>query len=424
MPHLSLWLPTVAGGGHLSLLLLEGKGVSEMLSRSVVEPTTALEMLAEMVAVNTVNPQLQGPENSESPMHILIESWVRSWGFDSQRLAITSGGSKENFNLLITHTVSEEAPWIIFESHSDTVGVEGMTIDPFTMSIQNGRIYGRGVCDTKGSGAAMLWALKDYATLSRKNNNVALLFAIDEEISKIGAHAFLTDHLPNLGWRPRGIVVGEPSSCELIVAHNGVIRWKVIARGVPAHSSNPANGKSAISAMARFVSHFEKEYCEKVNNHHYLTGKAACSINTISGGTSINIIPARCEVGIDRRILPGEVISEVIGEFTEVFNQIVKKDPSIVFEQMPPFIDPALDPDTNRDFAGEISQILSEMNYISDGRGVGYGTDASTYATAGIPTVVLGPGNIEQAHTLDEWMLLSELQKATDIYLEIMKMAR
>lgn len=381
-----------------------------------------VELLQQLVAIESVNSHLGGPANSEYDLHVFVESWAKAAGFSTERLTIGSQDDGPNFNLLITYEFSIGAPWLLFESHSDTVGIGGMTIAPFAPVIADGRLYGRGACDTKGSAAAMLCALREYASSSSKWYNIALLLATEEEVSKTGVNAFVSQQMPLLQWRPSAVVVGEPTNCELVVAHNGVIRWKVATHGVAAHSSNPALGSSAITAMANLVLAFEKEYCELLEETHPLTGKAACSVNLINGGTSVNIIPARCEIEIDRRVLPGEVISEIIREYSAVIRTIADRDPTIEVEILRAFIDRALDPNTNQDFAAQVGQVLTDLNFSATPRGVGYGTDASTYSHANIPAIVLGPGSIEQAHTRDEWIEISELHKAQKIYLEIMKM--
>jgi acetylornithine deacetylase len=383
-------------------------------------PASALEALTQMVCVNTVNSRISGSEYSEGALHDLIEGWARGWGFQVKRLLIKF--NRENYNLLITHKVSDSAPWLLFESHSDTVGIEGMTIDPFVAEIREGKIFGRGVCDTKGSGAAAIWALKEYAEAGGYQNNIGILFVTDEEISKEGPNSFVAEHLPSLGWKPYGIVVGEPTACEAVVAHNGVIRWKVTTEGNAAHSSIPQQGKSAISAMAKLVLGFEKNYCDRLKLSHYLTGRAVCSVNTISGGTSVNIIPAHCEVKIDRRLLPGEKSEEVIADMTTALQEVASADGDITFREVERMIDPALDPEVNREFAAKIVGILASMGLASTERGAGYGSDASTYSHIGIPAIVLGPGSVDQAHQPDEWLDISEFEKAIEIYSRIMEM--
>ena len=374
-----------------------------------------------MVSFDTVNEYTSGVNFPEGVMLEYLEKIAQGWGLKATRLPIVAHTITESYNLLVTHEVSETAPWILFESHADTVSVDGMTVDPFNGQIKDGLIYGRGACDTKGSGAAMLWALKDYMQLPSCPNNIAVLFVTDEEATKTGAKAFVQTQLEHLDWNPTGVIVGEPTLCQLVVAHNGVIRWKVNTQGIAAHSSNPSNGQSAISTMAKLVLEFEKEYCSKLSLIDPFTGRAACSINTISGGSSVNIIPEFCEIEIDRRTLPGENSELVLKEIETVLESIALRDPTIRIGTSTPFVDYQLDPTVNREFANQISEILVGMGLSGEQSGAGYGTDASTYSIAGIPAIVIGPGSITQAHTKDEWLEIAELDKSVLVYLQIMR---
>jgi acetylornithine deacetylase len=386
-------------------------------------PLSVIELLTCMVSFDSINEYTSGVNFPEQAMLEFLEDIAQDWGLETTRLPIASHKNDQSYNLLITYGASAKLPWLVFESHADTVSVDGMSIEPFKAVIKDGRIYGRGVCDTKGSGSGMLWALRDYAQQSVKANNIALLFVTDEESSKTGATAFAHFQLSNLPWKPLGIFVGEPTSCKPVVAHNGVIRWKIRTRGLAAHSSDPSKGISAISAMAKLIVEFEREYCSVISLNHPLTGIAACSVNTISGGIAVNIIPNTCEIEIDRRTLPGEDSAQVLLEMKGILDAIAQKDPSIVIETSPPFIDHQLDPNVNHEIANRVSQILTDMGLPGTHSGAGYGTDASTYSAVGIPALVLGPGNVEQAHTKDEWLEIDELEKAVLVYLQIMKSA-
>jgi acetylornithine deacetylase/succinyl-diaminopimelate desuccinylase-like protein len=384
------------------------------------EPKTALDLLSKMVSFDTVNEYTSGLDFPERAMMEYLETIAKAWGLETSRLSIPASALAASYNLLITYEVSKSAPWIVFESHADTVSVDGMTVNPFHGLVQDGRIYGRGTCDTKGSGAGMLWALKEYMQISSCPNNIAVLFVTDEEATKTGATAFVQMQLEHLDWKPTGVIVGEPTMCQPVVAHNGVIRWKINTKGIAAHSSNPSNGQSAISAMAKLVLQFEKEYCSKISLKDPLTGQAACSVNTISGGSSVNIIPDFCEIEIDRRTLPGENSEQVLEDIQAVLDSIALQDPTIIIGTSTPFIDYQLDPTVNREFATQVSAILIGLGFSGEQSGAGYGTDASTYSIAGIPAIVLGPGSINQAHTKDEWLEIAELDKSVTAYKQIM----
>ena len=385
------------------------------------EPNNVLDLLAKMISFDSVNEYTSGVDFPERTMMEFLEEIAKGWGLETSRLPIPASALAASYNLLITYEVSKTAQWLVFESHADTVSVDGMTVNPFQGLIKDGVIYGRGACDTKGSGAGMLWALKEYMELSTCANNIAVLFVTDEEATKTGTTAFVQTQLEHLDWTPTGVIVGEPTLCQPVVAHNGVIRWKVSTKGVAAHSSNPSNGQSAISAMSKLILEFEKEYCSKISLTHPLTGQAACSVNTISGGTAVNIIPDFCEIEIDRRTLPGEDSEQVLKEMKAVLDSISLRDPTILIGTSTPFVDYQLDPTVNREFALQISEILIEMGFSGEQSGAGYGTDASTYSKAGIPAVVIGPGSINQAHTKDEWLEIAELDKSVSVYKQIMK---
>ena len=216
----------------------------------MTRPETCAELLKTMVAFDTVNSNISGRTDAELPLAIYLEDLARSIGLTVQRLPVAGRG----FNLLVSYEVDARLPWLLFESHLDTVTAEGMTVDPFAGYVHDGRLYGRGACDTKGTGAAMLWALSDYVDDAESvGNNVAIVYTVDEEIFKTGVRTFVEKHLPRLDWRPVGVIVGEPTRLRPVVAHNGVVRWSITAVGRAAHSSDPSRGRSGISEMSKVV---------------------------------------------------------------------------------------------------------------------------------------------------------------------------
>jgi acetylornithine deacetylase len=385
------------------------------------DPTSCTELLRAMVGFDTVNANISGVADAEMSLAVYLQELAQDSSLTVQRLPVTG----EGFNLLVSHRVDEQAPWLLFESHLDTVTVEGMTVDPFAGEIRDGRLYGRGACDTKGTGAAMLWALREYAgATTEKANNVALVFTIDEEIYKTGVRTFVQQHLPMLPWRPSGVIVGEPTELKAVVAHNGVVRWSIAASGRAAHSSDPSKGRSAISAMTKVVQALEERYIPGLVAAHPLTGMAQCSINLIQGGVQINIVPEYCEVQIDRRLVPGEDANDVLPAVEEVLAALRRADPDLqVVQHTPAMIDSPLDPSGGEAFAGFVQRVLLEMGLEGELQGVGYGTDASSFGQAGFAAVVLGPGDIAQAHTADEWIDLAELQRGVEVYGTLMRTA-
>lgn len=380
-----------------------------MSSAPFAIPTSCEELLAQLVAHNTVNPFFGGPVGGEAALIAHLEKLASAWGLKSRRCPVPGGGE----NLLITCEVGPSAPWLLFESHLDTVSVAGMTVDPFEVSVVNDRIHGRGTCDTKGSGAAMFWALQDYARSADRPHNVGMVFAADEEARMTGAQAFAAKELKEFLPRLVGVVVGEPTSLQLVTAHNGVIRWKTTTRGRAAHSSVPANGRSAITSMLRVVEALETRYAPAVKGRHPMTGQAAFSVNVIRGGTQVNIIPERCEIECDRRTIPGETTAQVLAEREAILagHEVEHSDLYVV---------PAMGDELSRGLHARLQPLLAAEGLDGAGRGAPYVTDASHYAAVGAPTLVFGPGHLVQAHTKDEYVERRQLALAQKVYRGLM----
>jgi len=303
------------------------------------------------------------------------------------------------------------------------VTIEGMTIEPFGAIIEDGKIYGRGACDTKASGAAMIFALKRYQenqqSQSSQPNNIGIIFTCDEEVTKRGALAFAHEHLPQLGFKPEGVIVGEPTMLQPIVAHNGVTRILVRTHGVAAHSSNPANGRSAISEMVKVIQLLESEYIPSLTATHELTGKAQSSINIIRAGRQTNIIPDLCEISIDRRVVPGEKTEDILPQIERVLAPLQAANPQAGIEIEIGFLDPSLSPREGA-FTDFVNGVLSQFGDVTP-QGVPYGTDASNFDEVGLNAIVLGPGHISQAHTKDEWIEIAQVEKAIEVYGALMR---
>ncbi len=379
------------------------------------------ELLHRMLGVDSVNRHISGRPGAEAGLVDLIEVLAARLGLVARRLAVPG----EADNLLVTApSVVPDAPWLLFESHLDTVGVEGMTVLPFAATETPSRIHGRGACDTKGSGAAMLAALAAHAraiTAGEPGVNGAIAFTVDEEIGRAGVHRFLAADLATLGWRPAAVVVGEPTELRLVVAHNGVVRGVIRTHGVAAHSSDPTLGRSAIGAMLPIVRELEEVVFPALRAVHPLTGRAVGSVNVIRGGEQVNIIPAACEIHVDRRTVPGEDGRAVEAELRSMLDRFRAADPTLEVEYTDPIVHPTLDPATNGAWAAIVGAALERLALDGAGIGVAYGTDASEFSNLAIPAVVLGPGSIAQAHAADEWVEVAQLERAVMVYRELLR---
>lgn len=386
-------------------------------------PDDVIQLLQTMVGINTVNPAFLDGTDGEAALVNELEQVARAYGLNTSRLPVANHGDQ----LLVTYEVNSDRPWLLFDSHLDTVSVAGMTIDPFAAEVREGKVWGRGSCDTKGTGAAMLWAMKQYAQQgasdAQRPNNVALLFSVDEEISMRGVASFVSNDLPTLGWQPSAVVVGEPTELRPVIAHNGCLRWSITTHGKACHSSVPHEGVSAISAMVRVIDRIEQDYIPSLTAEHPLTGPAVCSINLIQGGSGINIIPESCKVDIDRRIVPGEDAQEALRTIEELLKPLTEGPTPIRFTQQVTVDHPPATTQHNGPWVERIQSVLTEQGLPTLALGAPFATHAAYFDAAELPAVVLGPGSPHPAHTKDEWVAVDQIERGVTLYEALMRTA-
>ncbi|PTX94461.1 M20/M25/M40 family metallo-hydrolase [Opitutus sp. ER46] len=381
-----------------------------------MQPEDVEALLAWMVSVDTVNPAYGGRPGGEVELATGLEARATRWGFTARRFPLPDG----RFNLLIAHAPNPGGSWLLCESHLDTVATTGMTVPPLQLTRRGSRLHGRGACDTKGSGAAMLAALQLAARSGQTQRNLGVLFTIDEESGMTGARTLAAEVLPRWSGPIEAIIVGEPTGLQPVVSHNGVIRWTTVAHGRAAHSSDPSRGQSAISTLVRVVAELEARYVPAVAARtDRLTGAAACSINVIRGGAQVNIVPARAEIEVDRRMIPGETAESVLAERDALLAGIQPPLPGRI-EHLPALCIPPLPAAANLRFLETIAPEFARLGLAATPTGARYATNASYYGAAGIPALVLGPGDIAQAHTADEWLDRAQLARAVQLYSALM----
>jgi acetylornithine deacetylase/succinyl-diaminopimelate desuccinylase-like protein len=322
----------------------------------------------------------------------------------------------------------------MFEAHQDTVPVEGMTVDPFGAEIREGRLYGRGACDIKGGLSAMLAAVARLAEEKpRGRPTVVLACTVNEEHGFTGATHWAATYSapapkPKRGAKaaggssklltrvPDACIVAEPTKLNVVVAHKGAVRWRAHTTGIATHSSQPHLGENALYHMARLL-HVLEQYARDVAptlGSHPLVGHPTLSVGLISGGISVNTVPDRCTIEIDRRVLPGENPQTAFDHAVEFVNARIPAGTPVIHDV--PFMQTrGLADDNNGDLAGGLCEAIRKHGGSGEQIGVPFGTDAPHYAATGCPTVVFGPGSIDQAHTADEWLDLDQLRTAADI---------
>ncbi len=373
--------------------------------------TELTELLAAMIRLPSVNPCGRKPEDpyeGEARMTEFVQSWFAERGIESELQTVMDQRTN-----VIARVQGREEPPLVFEAHLDTVSVEGMTIPPFEPRIEEGRIFGRGSCDVKGGLAAMMMALVRAAEADPPPRSLVLVAAVDEEYLHSGIARFLRDSGPIAG-----AVVGEPTELRVVIAHKGAVRTRITTRGVSAHSSNPERGVNAVYRMARIVTALE-EFAADLHQRpqHGLVGGPTLSVGTISGGTAVNVVPELCECMVDRRLIPGETPDAAFVEIRDLVSDLLDEDDDIAATLK----DCAVETDRSEQIVGMAREAVREYTGEDEPEGVAYCTDGCDFAERGIPLVVLGPGDIAQAHTAEEWIAIQQVETAARIYEHMMR---
>jgi acetylornithine deacetylase len=390
------------------------------------------DLLAELVAIPSVNPMgrdLDGPEYFEARLTDYLQELFQRYDLPWHRQTVAPRRDNILARIDGSRSPSEGGKLLLLEAHQDTVPVDGMTIDPFDPRIEGGKIYGRGSCDIKGGMAAMLTAFLRLAEERPEGMpTVVMACSVNEEFGFTGATAMA--ELWHGGKRtffakpPDGAIVAEPTDLNVVVAHKGVLRWRCHARGRAAHTSQPQRGVNAIYKMVPVIEAVERYHREEIPRlaEHPLCGRPTVCVSMIQGGISVNTVPDRVTIDIDRRLTPGEDAKQAYAKLVDFLNRNAGGQPEIQHEE-PYSISPGLSDAGNGAWADRLISIVREQVPECRKTGVAYGTDASAFDAAGVPSVVFGPGSIDQAHTADEWLELSQLEQAAELYYRIAREA-
>jgi acetylornithine deacetylase len=406
-----------------------------------LDPVETLRQLIQTPSVNPMGRPLTEPTHGESRLTDLLQSHCDRLGWPWLRQRVHP--ERENLVALILGDPTPEAggELLLWDVHQDTVPDEGMTVEPFGGDLRNGRMYGRGACDVKGAMAAMLAGLSRRKDSGRRPT-IVIAFTVNEECGFTGARALcelwnpnqvgqaVPDTLPIRGTiapshlfprPPDAAIVAEPTQFNVVVAHQGQVRWRCRTHGRAAHTSRPDDGINAIYAMAQIVQAIEAYHAElsKTAPEHPLCGRPSVCVSTIQGGVGINTVPEQATIEIDRRLGPNEQPETAYRALVERIAATANIGQCRV-EHDPPFMQSGgLSDQQNRPFAECIAELVKKSGRSCELVGVPFGTDAAALSAAGIPTVVFGPGSIAQAHTADEFIEIDQLIFATEIFRRI-----
>lgn len=342
-----------------------------------------------------------------------VRDALKQHGVDAT-LSYESSGTKANLFATVPAADGTTQGGIVLSGHTDVVPVKGQDWEtpPFEPTVRDGKLYGRGACDMKGFIGVALTMLPDMLA-ARLREPLHFALSCDEELGCIGAPFMLAD-LQARGFKASGCIVGEPTDMRPIVAHKGINAYRCRVHGHAAHSSLTPHGLNAIEYAARLIcfirdkaDHFRAQGPFEADFDVPFT---TLQTGTIQGGIAVNTIPADCEFSFEYRNLPGADSEAIFREITAYANDTLlprmraeHADASIRFESL------ASAPTLDASEQAAITQLVRALTSDNSTRKVAYGTEAGLFQRMGIPSIVCGPGSIEQAHKANEFVTLAQL---------------
>jgi len=384
-----------------------------------ISPTT-LDWIQKLVAFDTTSRQ------SNLALIETIRAEIASHAL-SPLIVSNSEGTKANLFVTIPAADGTSAGGVMLAAHTDVVPVDGQvwSSDPFIAHIRDGRLYGRGACDMKAFSGVILALLPEFLAAPLRTP-LHLAFTYDEEVGCHGAGVLL-QQLEAQNIHPALCIVGEPTSMRVVTAHKSSHLFRVIVTGVASHSSNTPCGVNAIEYAARAIS-----FIRSIADEHEAIGPfdptfevpfTTANVGVVSGGVAVNTVADLCEFQFEFRTIPGVEPKEMTARIEnyllgELRTEMQRENVGAGIRIIPLGAVPALRPGTGEALrlvreliGGELIDggVTAEARATSHDSTVGYGTEGGLFQLAGIDTVVCGPGSMEQGHTADEYIELSQV---------------
>jgi acetylornithine deacetylase/succinyl-diaminopimelate desuccinylase-like protein len=293
-----------------------------------------------------------------------------------------------------------DKPRVLFAPHTDTVSVAGMKIDPFGGEVRDGRVWGRGASDTKGSMAAMLWALRESAPqLPQLSHEIWFAGLMSEESGQHGSRALAAEEHFDF------VIAGEPTNLDVVYRSKGCAFLQLRTRGRAGHASCPEAGENAINKMLETLYFIGTDVAsEFATIADPVLGSPTISIGTIHGGSKTNIIPDACDATVDMRFVPSQFTPGFEEELAERIRAVCP-DIELKFQPAPP-----LETDPSHPLVQKLVECGSQLV------GAPWFCDAGFFAQRGMAAIALGPGSIAQAHTDDEWISVADLESGVAFF--------
>lgn len=375
----------------------------------------SVEMIRKLVGFPTVS------RDSNLELIHFVRDRLAALGAEA-RLTYNDERSKAN---LFATLGPRGKPGIVLSGHTDVVPVDGQAwdTDPFCVVEKDGKLYGRGTSDMKSFVAVVLALAPEFAQRGLKTP-IHFSFSYDEEVGCIGVGRLIAD-LAQAGIKPQSCIVGEPTLMRPVIAHKGKKGFRCNVRGFACHSAYAPMGVNAVEAAAEAVAFLKSMARRHRDQGPYDRGfdVAHTTVHTgvMRGGSALNIVPHECTFDFEFRHLPGDDPDALFAEFRNYLDTSLVPEMRAVhadsgFEIVPLSVLPALDNGPEMEVVG----LAQELSGNSDIGKVSYGTEGSQFQRAGIPTVVCGPGSIEQAHKPNEYVAIEQVEKCEQFIRRLM----
>lgn len=369
----------------------------------------AVVLLGKLVAFDTRSSE------SNLPLIEFVQSYLREQGVASS-LTHDASGKKANLYATIGST---ERGGICLSGHTDVVPVAGQpwTVPPFELTRTADRVLGRGTADMKGFLACVL-ASVPYFVEHRGEVPIHLAFSYDEEVGCLGVRGLLRE-LELAKVKPLACVIGEPTSMQVAVAHKGKRAYRCCVRGLAGHSALPQLGVNAVDFAAEFVTHLRRAAAnlreQGAQDALFEPSYSTLHTGRLIGGTAVNVIPDQAEIDFEIRNLPDDDPEVVIAEARVYSEKLVAEMQKIHAESAIDWTEltayPAL---ADQEPARWLRDMICDLVGSPEVRTLSFGSEGGLFQAIGIPTLVCGPGSIEQGHKADEYVTLDQLSSCLD----------
>ena len=367
----------------------------------------SLEMIQKLISFDTTS------RDSNLGLIEYVRDWLGPYGIES---TLVYDADKRKANLFATiHGKSGHAPrpGIVLSGHTDVVPVDGQAwdTDPFKATIKDGRLFARGACDMKGFIGTALAMVPRFAAADLKAP-IHFALSYDEEVGCIGVRG-LIDQLSQQGFKAAGVIVGEPTSMNVVVAHKGKRSYRCTVHGREAHSSLTPQGVNAIEYAARVITYIrmmaDRMQQLEARDHGFDVPFTTMQTGTIRGGTATNIVPKECAFDWEFRYLPGADPDAIENEVKAYAASLTPEMKKIAEEAGIAFKLHSAIPGSNAQEQDEVTQLALALARKPGVSKVAYATEAGLFERAGLPSIICGPGSIEQAHKPNEYCDLEQI---------------